>query len=181
MKKILTLTLILLLVFVVLAGCAGNENDLNEEEPEENADVITTASKVNNEEGFKKAISQDGTWIIITLKDLDFEEELVVEGEFRDKGDPDNDLYRKIAAYAQDEEYNVTERYTITAPKMTIKSPNTKFQGGTFVGDVYVKNNGFTLEDGKIDGNIYFENEEYKSSFDSKNEGEVTGNIEIED
>lgn len=190
MKKLLVLSLIILLAFTLLLGCEGeqaqepeeqaqDQTPAGEEEEEEN-DVTTTASIVSKEADFKKAISEDGTWIIAIINDMKFEEELVVEGEFRDKGNPDNELYRKLAFYAQDENYNVTERYTVTAPKMTIRSPNTKIQGGTFVGDVYVEANGFTIEDGKVDGNVYFANEEYESSFELAEKGEVTGETTVQ-
>lgn len=64
--------------------------------------------------------------------------------------------------------------------EMTIKSPNTKFQGGTFVGDIYVEANGFTLENATIEGNVYLSKEEYKSSANIKDKSEVTGAIEVE-
>jgi hypothetical protein len=62
---------------------------------------------------------------------------------------------------------------------MTIKSPNTKLQGGKFVGDVYVEANGFILTDAEVDGNVYFANEEYKASADLSNEATVTGVTEV--
>ena len=173
MKKFLSVSMILVLSLAVLVGCGG-EDQSNAKE-----DVVTTASIVNEEDAFKEAISKDGKWIIATLDDLKFDEELVVEGEFRNKGDADKELYRKIAPYTQDENRNVTERYTITAPKLTIKSPNTKLQGGTFVGDVYVEAKGFTIKDAKVEGNVYFANEDYKASADMSNKGEVTGVTEV--
>ncbi|WP_425448855.1 hypothetical protein [Dethiothermospora halolimnae] len=160
----------------LLVGCGADEEP---EAKDTNADVVTTASIVNEKDAFTEAISKDGTWIIATLNDLTFDEELVVEGEFRNKGDESKELYRKIAPYAQDEEHNITERYTITAPKLTIKSPNTKFQGGTFVGDIYVESNGFVLSDAKVEGNVYFAKDEYKESFKLEKEATVTGETEV--
>ena len=61
------------------------------------------------------------------------------EGEFRDKDDPSNDLFRKLALYEQDQDKKITKRYTITAPKMIIRSPNTNIKGGVIKGDVYVE------------------------------------------
>lgn len=187
---------ILLVLFIAVSllffGCA---NDTPEETPEETPgedqnqeenqdddtkeDAETTASIVNEESAFKKAISEDGTWIIATLNDLEFDEELVVEGEFRDKDDENNDIYRKLALYAQDQDRNVTERYTVTAPEMTIKSPNTNIQGGTFEGDIFVEADGFTITDATIEGNVYFANEEYESTFELKDDGKVTGDTEV--
>ncbi len=178
MKKYLCLSLMILLSLVVLVGCGGNQSTTSDESNAQ-ADVVTTASTVNDEAGFKKAIGKDGTWIIVTLNDLTFDEELVVEGEFRDKDIATNDLYRKLAPYTQDASHKVQDRYTITAPKLTIKSPNTKLQGGTFIGDIYVQANGFIIQDAKVEGNVYFANEEYKSSFDMSNAGVVTGVTEV--
>jgi hypothetical protein len=181
MKRILTLSLVCLLSLGLFVGCSSDQSATNEEQPEEEADVVTAASIVEDEAVFKKAIAEDGKWIIATLNDLTFDQELVVEGKFYDKGDESNDVYRKLAPYAQDDDHNVTERYTITAPKMTIKSPNTKLQGGKFVGDIYVEANGFTLEDAEVDGNVYFANEEYAASSDLTNEATVTGDTKVED
>src|SRR5690554_3690091 len=96
-KKILLVLLIATSLLIV--GCTADTPEETPEETEETPgedqtqeddteeDAETTASIVNEESAFKEAISEDGTWIIITLKDLDFDEELVVEGEFRDKDD----------------------------------------------------------------------------------------------
>lgn len=198
--KFKALLISLILAAALLAGCGSDEPAENEdsqteenqdqeaqdeaedkeEDKEEDADATTTASIVNDEEAFKEAISADGTWIVATLNDLTFEEELVLDGEFNDKGDSNEDLYRKLAPYTQDEDRNITERYTITAPKLTVKSPNAKLQGGTFAGDIYVEANGFTLSDAKVDGNVYFANEEYKESF-VQEEGEVTGEVAVQE
>ena len=179
MKKLRSLTLIFLLSLLVLAGCAGDQTATNEEQAETKTDVVTAATMVKDEEVFKKSISEDGVWIICTLNDLSFEEELVVEGTFRNKDNPENDIYRKIAPYTQDDNHKVNERFTITAPKMVIKSPNTRFQAGIFVGDIYVQANGFSLRDAKVEGNLYFANEEYQSSSEVSDDSTVTGVIEV--
>ncbi|TDX52116.1 hypothetical protein [Orenia marismortui] len=174
MKKYLSLSLIFLLSIVVLTGCAGNKSVTTNQETKAETDLVTTASIVSDEDAFIKAISKDGNWIVATLNDLTFDQEIVVEGEFHNKGKSSNDLYRKLAPYAQDEDHNITERYTITAPKMIIKSPNTRFQGGIFVGDIYVQANGFNVNKATVKGNIYFAKAEYKESFEVSN-GKVTG------
>lgn len=151
-----------------------NEENAGETEEEENTDVVTTASIVNNAEALKAAASEDGTWLFAILNDVQMEEELVVAGEFHDKDDPEKDIYRKFAPYAQDENRNVTARYTLTVPKMTVQSPNFKIQAGVVKGDVYVEANGFTLtDDADIEGNIYFASEEFKNS--ATIEGQVSG------
>jgi len=178
MKKFFSLSLIFLLSLVVLTGCAGKQTTTTEEEPQKKVDTVTTASIVSDENSFEKAISKDGTWIVAALNDLTFDHEIVVEGEFHNKGKASNDLYRKLAPYAQDENHNITEKYTITAPKMIIKSPNTRLQGGIFVGDIYVEANGFNVNKATVKGNIYFAKEEYKDSF-TVSKGEVTGVTEV--
>lgn len=102
-----------------------------------------------------KAASAEGNWIFAILNDVTMDKELVVAGEFHDKGDAAKPIYRKFALYAQDKDHNVTARYTLTVPKMTVQSENFKMQAGTVKGDVYVEANGFTLtEDATIDGNV---------------------------
>lgn len=86
---------------------------------------------------------------------------------------------RKIALYNQDDKRVKTATYTLQAPKMTVKSENTKIQGGTFKGDVYVEAKGFTIVDGKVDGNVYFANDEVKASFVMGKDGSITGIQEI--
>lgn len=174
-KKALTLLLVSLIAVAVVAGCGAEKAAAP---AAEKPDAVTTASLVNEEGAFLKAISKEGTWIICPLNDLKIDKELVLEGEFHNKDDAAQDLYRKIGLYAQDENHKVTERYTLTAPKLTVKSPNTRIQGGTFVGDVYVESNGFNLRDAKIEGNVYFAKEEYKESF-SLEEATVSGVTEV--
>ena len=65
-----------------------------------------------------------GTWIVAALNDLTFDKEIVLEGEFENKGTP----ARKIALYTQDDNRNVLDEFTLTAPKLTIKSPYTRLQ-----------------------------------------------------
>ncbi|WP_461205872.1 hypothetical protein [Clostridium sp. DL1XJH146] len=197
MKKILVLVASVVLTVSMLAGCGSNNNaneaaETNNEtnteetadETEEVVDVVTTASIVDNDTALEAALSAEGTWIIATIQDVTTEKELVIDGVFYNKDDETQDLYRKLALYAQDADHNVTERYTLTAPKLTIKSENTKIQGGTFVGDVYVEANGFTVQDATIEGNVYFASEENKESFVLPTEegkvGTVTGSIEVQ-
>lgn len=150
--------------------------------PEPTPDVVTTASIVDNEAAFEKAISNTGTWIIATVKDLSFTKDLSLDGEFKNgkKDESGKDqIQRKIALYAQDEQRNVTARYTLTAPKLTINSPNARIQGGTFKGDLYVNTKDFQLVDATVDGNIYFASEEAKAGFKMDDKSKVTGKQEV--
>ena len=173
MKKVLSLSLVLVLAFGIVVGYAGDKVSAQE------VDLVSAASITDNPAAVEKALGEDGTWIICPTTDMHFNSELLIEGTFHDKGDSSNDVYRKVGPYSQDDNYNVTERYTISAPQFTVKSPNTKFQGGYFVGDVYVQAKGFTIDDAIVVGNVYYENEEYKSSASMAEGGRVTGDVEV--
>jgi len=186
------ITLSALTLFIVLfIGCTANQpkpspsptptaspGNPSETEP----DVITTASIVADEASFEKAISNNGTWIICATKNLTFDKELVLEGEYKNgKKDANGQdvIQRKIALYSQDENRNITARYTLTAPKLTINSPEASIQHGTFKGDLYVAASNFQLVDTVVEGNIYFITEEAKSTFKMDDKSKVTGVQEL--
>jgi hypothetical protein len=144
---------------------------------EKKPDAVATASVVDTNAAFEKAISKDGgKYCIATLKDLAFTKDLVVEGEFKtgkkdDKGNLVLDAegkeatQRKVALYTQDDKKNVTARFTLTAPKITFVSNYGSLEHGTFKGDVYVSGKYFKLVNQKIEGNLYFLNEEAQKTF----------------
>lgn len=145
-------------------------------------DVKTSASIVDQAAAFEKAISSSGTWIIAITKDLTISKDLVLEGEYKNgkKDDKGNDIIqRKLALYAQDENRNITARYTLTIPKLTVKSPKASIQHGTLKGDLYVDVKDFELIDATIDGNVYFTTEEYQSTFKMDNTSKITGKKEL--
>ncbi|RKQ32653.1 polymer-forming cytoskeletal protein [Oceanobacillus halophilus] len=180
MKFKLLLVSILLVGFLAACGSDGEDQTAdNSASAEETTDVVTTASIVDNADAFADAVSENGTWIIAALNDLTIDEEVVVSGEFYDKDDSANDIYRKIAAYTQDDDHNITDSFTITVPKLTVQSENLNFQGGTLQGDVYVEANGFQLhETATVDGNIYFANADVEAT--AAIDGEVTGTVEVQ-
>lgn len=181
--KSLLIALTVALATTVFVGCGQNQTtdsteknqttdstEQNKEETDDNeVDAVTTASIVDNNEAFEKAISKDGTWLIAILKDLTFEKDLVVDGEFKngktDKETGEELFQRKVALYTQDDDRNVTERFTLTAPKITFNSPFGSLEHGTFKGDVYVAGKNFKLVNQKIEGNLYFLNQEAKDTF----------------
>jgi len=195
--KFISLTLVLLTLFFV--GCA-QQPEAPEQEPESTEqpettppqttppettpDVVTTASIVDNPDDFEEAISDNGTWLIATVDDITFDKDIVLDGEYTN-GKKDDDgkdiIQRKIALYTQDENRNVTDRFTLTAPKLTINSPNARIQSGTFKGDLYVSANNFQLVDATVDGNIYFTTEEAQSTFTMDDKSEVTGEQKLEE
>ena len=189
--KIKLLILSVSLAALILGGCSTDKEPLptptpsltvdvdtsdanatGDEATVETTDAVTSASIVNKEIDFEKAISKNGTWIICLLNDLTFDKDLIVEGDFDNGKD---EMQRKIALYTQDEDRNITNRFTLTAPKLTIKSPNASLQHGTFKGDLYVETTDFQLIDANVDGNIYFISDDAKTGFKMDAESSVTG------
>lgn len=188
--KIKALLLSAVMAATLLAGCGSKEATSTKEPAKEPAkteakttDATATASVTADPEVFAKAMSKDGKWIIAATKDLTFDKELVLEGEFKN-GKKDKDgkevIQRKIALYTQDDKRNVTARFTLTAPKLTIKSPQASIQHGTFKGDLYVETNDFQLIDTKVDGNIYFKDDAAKAGFKMDGKSSVTGKQEVQ-
>lgn len=171
----------------LLSGCgANNENDANQaatptatvSPAAEATDATSSASLVTDAAAFTKAVSAEGTWIVAILNDVTVDQDAVVAGEFRDKNVAENDIYRKLALYAQDADHKVTANYTLTAPKVTVQSENFRVQGGTIKGDVYVEAKGFNLhETSTIEGNLYFASEDVQAS--AAIDGKVTGATEV--
>ncbi|MDF2804544.1 MAG: hypothetical protein K0S61_4449 [Anaerocolumna sp.] len=179
-KRKLSYLLICSMAILLLAGC--NKSDNNDKA--NNADAVSSASVVDNDTAFVKSISAEGNWIICLTKDLTIKEEAIVDGEFTNgkKDDSGKDIIqRKIALYAQDADRNITDRYTLTVPQLTIKSPNASLQHGKFVGDIIVDAEGFQLIDNVVEGNIYFTSQEVKNSFLMDETSSVSGVQEIKE
>lgn len=172
-------TRILLLIFalstIFFTGCANNATP-NKPTTPTSPDVVTSASVVDTAEDFEKAIGSSGTWIVAILKDLTVDKDIVLEGEFQNTK---NDTQRKIALYSQDEKFNITDRYTLTAPKLTINSPKASLQHGVFNGDLHVLQNDFELIDTKVNGNIYFATDEAMSTFKMDADSAVSGEQQL--
>jgi hypothetical protein len=187
--KIKSILLTLVLLTSIFVGCAKEPAKVTppvtppQTTPAETTpNVVTTASIVNTEAAFEKAISSTGTWIIALTQDLAINKDLVVDGEFKNgKKDADGKdiIKRKLAPYAQDENRKVTARYTLAVPKLTVQSPNGTIEHGNFKGDLYLSSKGFQLIDATVDGNIYFTTDEAKSTFKMDATSKVTGKQEI--
>ena len=166
MKKLLITVSLIVFTGAFYSGCTR----------EKTADDVTAASIVDNPAAFIKAAGEEGSWIIAVTQDVAVNEEIVLAGEFENRGEP----ARKIALYTQDEERRVSERFSLKAPRLTVRSMNARIQGGTFVGDIYVEANNFMIVDAVVDGDIYFKNEEYRSTFQLEDDGEVTGRLVVQ-
>ena len=192
--KTKSLVLALFLGVALLVGCGNNgtTNDTTNKgattEEKENtntnnpgdADVVSSASLASDEETLKKALKD--SWIVLLKNDITTSKDLVVEGDFTKPDKKDSSKMvpagRTIALYENDDN-NTTKSYTLTTPKITVKSKDTKIEGGTIIGDVYVEAEGFELENAKIEGNVYFSKQEYKDSFEMDDKSTVTGVQEV--
>lgn len=174
---------------LLATGCSSDETpemgedpaveegvDEEEEETEEEVDIVTSASRVTDEDSLLGAMAADGSWIVILEGDVTTDEELALEGAHENGGT----VERKIALYAQDENRVKTDSYTLTAPRLTIESDNARIVGGTFVGDIYVEAENFSLDETKVEGNIYFASEEIRESFEMSEDSEVTGELAVQ-
>ncbi|MDF2869224.1 MAG: hypothetical protein K0R05_799 [Anaerocolumna sp.] len=171
-----------MMVFL-LTGCMKTNSGQSETGGSDDTDGTSSASIVNTAEEFEKAISADGNWIICPTKDLTIDKDLVIDGEFTNgkKDDSGKDVVqRKVALYSQDADRNITARYTLTVPKLTIKSPYASLQHGKFVGDVIVDALNFQLVDNEVQGNIYFTSQEAKDSFTMDATSTVSGVQELQ-
>jgi len=169
----------IIVLATLLVGCAQAPAT---DKSDKTTEAVTTASVVDTAAALEKAMSKDGTWIIATTKDLTIDNELVLDGTFLNgkKDDAGNDVtQRKIGLYTQDENRNVTNRFVLTAPKLTVNSPNASIEHGTFVGDVYVSAQNFQLKDATIKGNLYFTTPEAQSTFKMDATSVVTGVQEL--
>lgn len=67
----------------------------------------------------------------------------------------------------------------MTVPKLTVNSPETCIEHGTFKGDLYVLSKNFQLIDAKVEGNVYFTTNEAKSTFRMDATSKITGNQKL--
>jgi hypothetical protein len=143
-------------------------------------DVVSTASVSNQTSVIEKALSADGNWIVAVTDNMTFDKDLTVDGEFHDKGDAANDIYRKFALYSQDENRTVTAEYTITVPKLVVNSENFNIVHGVVKGDIEVNAKGFVLDGTKVEGNITFASKEIQDSATIDKDGaSVTGDVKV--
>jgi len=193
MKKLSVLLMAFVLVAVFAAGCldtpppappaqspASPTQSSTPPTPGDGLDAITSASP--KESGVPadiiNGLADSGFWIFAILSDVTIDGELVVSGEFHQRDDPDQPIYRKLALYAQDADRNVTADYVLTVPLMTVKSPNFRIQNGVVKGDIVVDADGFELSGGTLQGNLTFKTQAQMDSA-KLDEGTVTGTVSV--
>ena len=175
---------------IILGACGADNNTSSSSSSssaatevsttDSSADVVSTASVSDDPAVLETALSTDGNWIVAATKDVTFDSDVTVAGEFHDKGDDSSDIYRKLALYSQDADRNVTAEYTITVPTLTVESENFNIVHGTVKGDIVVKANGFALDGTKVEGNVVFEKQEYQDSANvTENNSSVTGTVTV--
>lgn len=147
-----------------------------ETSPEESADTTSGASQVADTDQLQEVL-QNGPWIVLFQNDIETDQDLTMAGGFTNS---DGEAQRKLGLYSTDENGDVAETYTLTAPSITIQNEHTRIVNGTVEGDLYVEANELTLEGGAtVDGNIIFASQEYADSADLE-DGTVTGEVTVE-
>lgn len=183
--KMITLAASALLTVGLLGACSSDNTKDTAASSEQTtatsaADVVSTASISDNVDVLTKALSADGNWLVALTNDVTFDKDVTVAGNFHDKNDEANPVYRKLALYDQDDKYVVTAEYTLTVPKLIVETENFNIVNGKVKGDIEVKANGFVLNGTEVDGNITFAKQEYKDSAVLDQEGaKVNGEITV--
>lgn len=142
-------------------------------------DVVTSATVTNDARLFHENFGAGGHWIGAATDNLTWDEDFIIEGDFFDKDTEANGHRRKLALYTQDDAHVVQDRFSLTAPRLIVRSPNTVVAKGTVIGDIYVEANGFELDDATVEGNIIFASQEYHDSA-NLDSGHVNGDISVE-
>ena len=177
-SKLIILTVSVAMGISVLTGCTTKPATPETPPASVESDVVSGASRANDEATFIDKISADGNFIIITSKDLTFTEDLVVDGRFTKEGSDVAVRSLALAAYTEDGK-EIDKRFTVTVPRIVINSENTLLEYGIIKGDVYVQAEGFRTADATIDGNLYFATEELKDAFAIDETTKVNGEIGV--
>ena len=142
----------------------------------EKPDIITSPSKVTDDVTLVEALNETGPWIVIPQNDIKTDKDIVVS---KLTTIPEGKVGRNISLYATDENQNVVKEFTLTAPRLTIAADDVELKRGTFVGDIYVQGKNFKISNTKVQGNIYFQNQEAKDTFKLDGDASVSGVQEL--
>lgn len=190
-KKLMLLTLTIVVTVSVLAGCSSKVPTQDSTAATTQAttaattapaktDIVASASQINDETAFEKALTKDNTnYMIIVNKDMTFTKDLTVESGVKKGTDGKDAPNRSIAPATEDANQKITNRYTITVPNLVFSGENEKVEYGIVKGDVYVQAAGFTLKDATIDGNLYFASDDLKNAFKQDATTKITGTIAV--
>lgn len=158
-----------------LAACGNG----GEDSTDDGGDTVTAASITADADEVEASLGEDGNWITALTDDVDLGGDVTVAGTFYNQDNEDDDVYRKLALYDQDDDMNVTDEYTLAVGTLTVESPNFRIQNGILDGDVYVNEEGFELEEGTITGNLTFSSQEFEDSANLN--GTVEGETSVEE
>ena len=187
MKKHSILFIVIVLSICLLAACTTPVQSAQSTAPggsasntQDETDAVTSASLKESSvpSDVVNGLSSSGYWIFAILSDVTLNDELIVSGEFYNKGDPTTRLYRKFSLYSQDENHNVTANYTLTVPQITVLSPAFRIQNGSVKGNIYVDAEGFELVNCVLDGNLTFQTQNQMDSADYGT-ATITGTVSV--
>lgn len=156
-RRQIILGLIVLISFALVACGGGGESEAAGGGTETaGSDAMSRPTEMTGSpDNIQEALGPDGAWIVIFTSDVTVGEEVSVAGEvYQEEGD--DAPRRKIALYTQDSDRNVTERFTLTVPRLIVDHVNTRVQNGEIAGDVFVNAEGFEMRGATINGNLYF-------------------------
>jgi hypothetical protein len=167
----------LALVTALFTGCGAKQAEAPKETSK--TEAVAGATQAKDEAAFEKMIGKDGGYMTIATKSLTFTKNLTVEGTTTKKDKEGKSVVTRSIALATYKEDKTPNNYTLTVPKLTIKSENTLIEYGTVKGDVYVEAKGFSTKATTIDGNLYFATAELMDEFCIDEASKVTGKTEV--
>lgn len=186
--KILVFTYLILSIFFF--ACTNKEYELNSYDSnlsssnkENGIDEFENTSMVTNESELVVALKESYS---ITLKNnITSNNDFIMEGEFTKTDTTEENkvinVRRHLNIFYIDSSNNIISNYILEAPSLIIKSKDVTIKGGKFIGNIYVERPGFILNDTKVEGDIYFKDEESKASFKLENTANISGKIEVKE
>ena len=178
-SRFILFTAAIIILMILFVGCSKRPTISKQTTSPKTGQTGKTVSMVSTVADFEKAISNEGTWCIAITKNLTINKNLILNGDYKSgKKDATGKaiLERKIDLYGQDEDKS---RLTLTVPKLTVNSPQTSIEYGTFKGNIYVSSNNFHLIKTIVKGNVYFTTDEARSTFKMDSTSIVSGKREL--